>query len=179
MRREIELTLKDRSKELVFIIREMSASKLEKWLVKALLLISKSQINNEELNNSQNLIEENDTQTADFSLFSKILSSKKYELLLNIDFEQAEELYDDLLTCVHRKVDNALISLTKDNVDSFIEDVQTLFRLRLEVIKLNLDFFTEENQSDTIFSTMKQETAQNYKEHKTYDMRISPLVKQF
>ncbi len=165
MRKEIEITLLDRGKELIFKIREMPASKLEKWLMKAVLLIAQSREKN------TNLSENDESQ---ISTFAHLFASNKLELLLELNFEKAEPLLDELLTCVQRKVDSALIAVTPDNIDTFIDDVETLFRLRLEVLKLNLDFFTQEIPflEGNMTSKMNQEEALKQKEEsKVYKMK--------
>ncbi len=155
MRKEVEIRLNDRGNELVFILREMSASQLEKWLYKTALLLSKAYLKKANL---QEEIDDNDLYS--FKIFSKILSKNALEYLLTLDFHEAEPLIDELLTCVHRKLDSALIALNNDNIDAHIHDVQTLFKLRLEVVKLNLDFFTTDEASPTdnsIQAEQKQE----------------------
>ncbi len=155
MRKESEIILIDRGRELLFIIKEMPASKLEKWLMQVVLLLSKSE---NQLN-----------EYADSNIISNLLTKKGLSLLSSIDFNKAEPLLDELFSCVHRKVDNALIAVTPQNIDTFIEDVETLFRLRLEVLKLNLSFFIQENH----LTTQKQKTqAENM-----FDMRISQVNK--
>ena len=41
-RKEITVTIPDRDRDLTFRIREMPATKLERWVLRALLLLSKS-----------------------------------------------------------------------------------------------------------------------------------------
>ncbi len=154
MRKEIELSLTDRGKELCFILREMPATQLEKWLMRAVLLLSQS---------NRNAQSDTDDNALTYGVH-KLFSQKGINALLDVDFEKAEPLIDELLTCVHRKIDSALMAVTPQNVDTFIEDVQTLFCLRMEVIKLNLDFFTEENLST--FPSNMQKSPQ-------FDMRMS------
>ncbi len=155
MRKESEIILIDRGKELSFLIKEMPASKLEKWLIQVVLLLSKSE---NQLN-----------EYTDYNIISNLITKKGLSLLSSIDFNKAEPLFDELLSCVHRKVDNAMISVTAQNIDTFIEDVETLFRLRLEVLKLNLSFFTQEESSIT---QEEKKQAEN-----TFDMRISQAGK--
>jgi mevalonate kinase len=117
-RKQVTITINDRGTDKTFLITEMSALKLEKWLAKAMLLVGGA------------------ASGADMNrVFSQGLNA-----LRDIDFDKVEPLYDALLDCVQMKVGDAYVQVSKDTADGQISDVKTLFKLRAEVLKLNLDF---------------------------------------
>lgn len=127
-RKEITLTLKDRGNPLTFRIREMPATKLEAWIIRAVLLLAGS---GAEVPGG-----------ADIQKAGAYLASKGLNALGGIDYEKTKPLLDDLLTCCHRVLpQGGELAVTESTIDGFIEDVRTLFQLRVEVVKLNLGFF--------------------------------------
>ncbi len=140
MRREQEIILQDRGKEIVFRIKEMSALQLEKWLMRALLALCKSRhVNKEENSNNTNKSK---------VLIDALFDGRFLEVFCNADFEEIEPLLDELLTCVQRRVDNGYMQVNSSTIESYVEDVRTLFELRMEVLKFNLDFLLEMNQEE-------------------------------
>lgn len=133
MRNEVTLTLEDRSnpdKPRQFLIREMSATRCERFLYRAALVIAGSGINT--------LPDEGGINAA-----AKYLMEHGAKALGNIDFDKAEPLLNELLGCCSVVVDKAETKLTPENVDTFIWDVPNLVKLRLEALKLNLGFFKQ------------------------------------
>lgn len=134
MRKEITVTLNDRGNELTFRIREMPATKVERWLIKLAGALSATGVF------SADVADGVDAQKAiaDFLLkggLSKLgLVTKDYDTVV-------QPLIDELYTCVEQKVGNAYFALTPDVIDAKIEDVRTLFNLQKEIVKLHLDFF--------------------------------------
>jgi hypothetical protein len=129
-RKESIITIQDRDQELTFKIREMAATKLESWIIRALLLVAGS-----------------GAQVPDGSDIKKagaFLAEKGLTALGNIDFEKAQPLLDELLGCCSRVVERVEERCTPESVDNYILDVTTLFRLRMEAIKLNLGFLGPE-----------------------------------
>ena len=129
-RKENIITLQDREQELTFKIREMSATKLESWIIRALLLIAGSGARVPE--------------GADLKAAGAYLAEKGLASLGNIEFEKAKPLLDELLGCCSRVIERVEERCTPDSVDAYILDVTTLFRLRLEALKLNLGFLGPE-----------------------------------
>ena len=134
MRKEITVTLNDRGNELTFRIREMPATKVERWIIKLAGALSATGVF------SADVADGVDAQKAiaDFLLtggLSKLGAvTKDYDAVI-------QPLIDELYTCVEQKVGNAYIALTPDVIDAKIEDVRTLFNLQTEIVKLHLDFF--------------------------------------
>ena len=129
-RRTIEITIEDRGNPLHFIIEEMPATKLEAWIIRALLLIAGAGIEVPD--------------GADLRKAGAFLADKGIGALGSLDFEKARPLLDELLGCCFRKIDKVKERCTPDTVDGYIEDVTTLFKLRMEAAKLNLGFLKAE-----------------------------------
>lgn len=132
MRKEITITLDDRGNPLTFKIREMSATHLESWLMRALLLLA----GNVDMDGVQ-----------DMDKAGKFLLANGLKGLANVEYEKAQPLLDELLSCCSRVVDGMEQKCTPATVDGFIQDVKTLFNLRVEALKLNLDFFGQGQES--------------------------------
>lgn len=132
-RKESIITIQDRDQELTFKIREMSATKLESWIIRALLLVAGSGLQ---------VPDGSDIREAGVFLAENGLMA-----LSNVDFEKAQPLLDELLGCCSRVVEKVEERCTPDSVDNYILDVKTLFTLRLEAIKLNLGFLQPEGES--------------------------------
>ena len=134
MRKEITVTLNDRGNELTFRIREMPATKAERWIIKLAGALSATGVF------SADVADGVDAQKAiaDFLLSGGL--SKLGAVTKDYD-EVIQPLIDELYTCVEQKVGNAYFALTPDVIDAKIEDVRTLFNLQKEIVKLHLDFF--------------------------------------
>lgn len=129
-RKEITFDIQDRDQHRTFKIMEMPATKLESWIIRALLLVAGS---------GYTVPDGSDIKKAGAFLAEKGLSA-----LGAVDFEKARPLLDDLLGCCFVIIDKLEKRLTPDNVDDHIQDVKTLFELRKEAIKLNLGFLGPE-----------------------------------
>lgn len=129
-RRTVELTIEDRGNPLHFIIREMPATKLEAWIIRALLLIVGADI---EVPNG-----------SDLKSAGAFLAERGVTSLGSVDYDKAAPLLDELLGCCSRRLDKVEERCTPDTVDGYIEDVSTLFKLRMEAAKLNLGFLAAE-----------------------------------
>lgn len=71
----------------------------------------------------------------------KYLSEHGLKALANVEYEKAQPLLDELLACCARTDAGVEQRCTPDSVDGYIEDVRTLFKLRVEAAKLNFGFF--------------------------------------
>lgn len=136
MRKEITITIESgRDEGKTFHVTEMSASHMEKWAARALLVV---------LGGNGHV---DKTQVQDLAKTSNAsaLVSVGLGALSSVNWDKVEPLYDELLPQVSIVPDadkpNVKIPLRPANVDNHIEDVTTLVRLRGEVLKLSLDFF--------------------------------------
>ena len=134
MRKEITVTLNDRGNELTFRIREMPATKVERWIIKLAGALSATGVF------SADVADGVDAQKAIADFLLKGGLSKLGMVTKDYD-EVIQPLIDELYTCVEQKVGDAYFALTPDVIDAKIEDVRTLFNLQKEIVKLHLDFF--------------------------------------
>lgn len=142
MRKEKKIVLNDRGRELNFKIKEMSALQLERWIVKAGLLLAGSGILDASLASG----DAGDVMAK----AGQVISDEGLSALTKLDFDKAEPLLDDLLGCCYHVVEGGVETrLTPGIVDGIIEDVRTLFQLRKEALALNLGFFVNAGQSDS------------------------------
>ena len=141
MRKEKRIVLNDRGRELKFKIKEMSALQLERWIVKAGLLLAGSGI----LDATMASGDAGDV----IAKAGKVISNEGLSALTKLDFDKAEPLLDDLLGCCSHIAEGGVETrLTSGIVDGIVEDVRTLFQLRKEALALNLGFFVNAGQSD-------------------------------
>lgn len=121
-----------RDKGNIYVITEKSALESEKFFVKLLLSVGKNTNLGEVIANQGSL-------TA--------LANKEaiLELLLSLDFDVAQELMNEMLTCVEFKYVIKGITDTRPLVKEDIQDLSTLMKLREEVISLHVNFTNAEN----------------------------------
>ena len=130
-RKEINITLQDGERSLNFKVKQMSATQLESWIIRAILALGKGGVDV--------------PQGADIRAAGEYLSRHGLAALGRLDYEQVKPLLDELLTCCwHVTGQNSMTQLIPEVVDGILEDVCTLFKLRLEAIKLNLGFLGPE-----------------------------------
>lgn len=130
MRKEIVITLQDRDQEWTFKIKEMPATRLESWIIRALLLLGSSGIKV--------------PGGSDIRAAGAYLAKSGLSALSSLDYDKVQPLLDELLGCCSRVLDNLEERCTPQSVDAYILDVTTLFRLRVEAVKLNLGFLGPE-----------------------------------
>jgi hypothetical protein len=125
MRKEIDVTIADegRDKGKVFHIIEMPALRAEKWATKALFALAQAGVDLPA-----------DLLTGGMSGIA-ILG---IQALLNVKYQVAEPLIDEMMTCVQIKEAHITRPLTQDD----IEETRTFFTLRGEVLKLHVGFST-------------------------------------
>ena len=128
MRKETTITLEDRGKQLTFKVREMSATALEGWIMRAILCLSSA---------GEDIPAEGGIEG-----IGAYIKTHGLGALAKLDYEKAKPLLDELLGCCSRVMDKAEEKVTPENADAYIEDVTTLFKLRMEALKMNLSFFS-------------------------------------
>lgn len=145
MRKEKKIIVHDRGRELAFVLREMPATKLESWIVRAGLLIAGAGLADglaggkeaAEPLDAAHLMQAAGRMVAQGTGILKALGA--------VDYEKARPLLDELLACCTPA--DAVAPLTPDTADGIIEDVRTLFTLRKEALALNFAFFADAGQS--------------------------------
>lgn len=134
MRKEKTIVLTDRDKQLTFKIREMPATRLESWIVRAGLLLA-----------STGMLKGLSSGSPDagevINAAGRAMAEEGLSALGRIDYEKAAPLLDELLACCCRVDAGIEQQMTPDVADGIIEDVRTLFALRREALALNLGFF--------------------------------------
>lgn len=133
MRKETTVVLTDRDNQLTFKIREMPATRLESWIVRAGLLLVSTGI----LKGLSGSPDAGEVMNA----AGRAIAEEGLPALGRIDYEKAAPLLDELLACCFRVDAGIEQRMTPDVADGIIEDVRTLFRLRKEALALNLGFF--------------------------------------
>lgn len=137
MRKENIITIIDDEKELTFKVKQMSALKQERWINRALILLTGTKslgsiLTGLSLDNVQHKIK-------NFN-FDSLL-----DVLGKLEYEKIEPLYNELLECCSYVPNsnnlNFATQLNTSNVDSIIADVKTLYKLRMEALKINFAFF--------------------------------------
>lgn len=126
MRKESIVRLDDDGEQKEFKIRQMSASRGERFFYQLLLLLGAD---------------------AKMEMFED--PSAIFAALASQPYDKVQILLDEMLSCVSRVTDGIETQLTPDNVDGFVESPITLFKLRAEVFKAN-NFFQRlgQKQSD-------------------------------
>ena len=141
MRKEKIVTLQDGGTERKFKIRQMSAMQQERWINRAIMLLTKDKECNEKL--------------------SGFLKGQLNEDLLSVvtffigrlSYDDAEPLYDELLECcayLPTGSQSFTDVLTRETADTIISDVKTLYTLRWEALSLNFSFFTTGSPSQEV-----------------------------
>ena len=138
----IESENRDKGKQ--FKIVEMSALQAERFATKIILAIA----------NSGAEIEGNDTQGIEaLQLLQKIGLAG----IMKLKYDQAEPLLEDLISCcsfVDKKTKTS-VSLNSSNVDSIIEEISTLFKIRFEAFGLVFGFLGLGGGLDSILNKVK------------------------
>ena len=135
MRQTKEITLQDRGKSLTFRITEMSATQLEDWTMRACLVLAGAG--------------SDIPAGGGVEAIGRYLAEHGLAAIGSVDYAKAKPLLDEMLSCCSRVVDKMEERVTPETADAYIEDMSTLFKLRMEALRLNFSFFKAGGQSDT------------------------------
>ena len=127
MRQEKRITIEDRGTKLDFVIREMSATQLEDWTMRACLVLAGAGSDIPAGGGVEGI--------------GKYLAEHGLAAVGNVDYAKAKPLLDEMLGCCSRVVDRMEEKVTPETADAYVSDMSTLFKLRLEAFKLNFSFF--------------------------------------
>lgn len=150
MRKEKTITIDDRGNQLTFKIREMSATRLESWIIRAGLLLAGSGL----LPEGEKVRDTSDALNA----AGRVMAERGLTALGAIDYEKARPLLDELLGCCYHVGAGFEHQLTPEVADGIIEDVKTLFTLRQEAMGINFGFFADAGPSDTETGKPRQDS---------------------
>ena len=146
MRKQKIITLTDRDHEMTFRITEMPASRFERWILRAgLLLVKTGIISADDLS---------DSADARKALATNLLRNG-ITALGRLDVDEAMPLLDELLECCEEQIGKQYIKMTPDIVDTKIQDFKTLLILRKEAFTLHVDFFGAESPSGSQSATQQ------------------------
>jgi hypothetical protein len=134
MARRIKIiTLQDREQTLRFEIKEMPATKLQDWMLRALLLIAGAGVEVPD--------------GSDLKKAGAYLAVNGLQALESVDYDKARPLLDEMVKCCTRLIENVREQCSLDTVDNYIEDVTTLFQLEKEAFSHNLGFLLTGGES--------------------------------
>ena len=133
MRQSKIIDIEDRGKKLTFKIREMSATQLEDWTMRAVLVLAGAG--------------SDIPASGGVAGIGKYLAEHGLAAIGNVDYAKAKPLLDEMLGCCSRVIDKMEEKVTPETADAYIEDMGTLFKLRLEAFKVNFSFFGNGGQS--------------------------------
>lgn len=137
MRKEKVIEILDDGNLLTFKIKQMSAIKQERWINKVFILVAGSNTLSSVFSVFNLNKVANDFKNMDLNKFMSMFGK--------LDYEKVEPLYNELLECCSHVPDknniNFATPLNANNADSIISSVGTLYKLRIEALKLNFSFF--------------------------------------
>ena len=126
------LTIDDRETPLHAVVREMPVAWREAWFMKAVRVLATAG--------------SSVPFGADFAAVARYFRDGGVAAFGNVDYAEAKALLDGLLECVSLiGEDGSEIPLTLDVADERIRSVNTLLRLRLEALMLNIDNGAEDS----------------------------------
>lgn len=126
MRKEVRVYIEDAGEKHEFIIRQMPASQLEWWIIRAVQCLGPAL----ELPEGKGL-----------DSIGEVLANRGLAALSGVDPEKAKPLLDEMLATASRVVDGRELPCNIETVDGYFESVASLFKLRVETFKANFDFF--------------------------------------
>ena len=135
MRNEKTIEIEDRGNKLTFKIREMSATQLEDWTMRAVLVLAGAGSDIPASGGVEGI--------------GKYLAEHGLAAIGNVDYQRAKPLLDEMLGCCYRVIDKLEERVTPQTAEAYIEDMTTLFKLRLEAFKVNFSFFGNGSQQST------------------------------
>lgn len=140
MREKRTVHINDGGRDIAFLIEQMPALKLEKWIYRAAIQIAKAggaSIAGESIKDAQTAIKKLKAGDGDGSGVAWIVNA-----IGGLDFDNAEPLLDELLTCAKIITETgAEMPLSNMTIEGQIESPLTLMKLRTEILKINFSFF--------------------------------------
>ena len=143
MRKQNIVKITDNGKELEFSVQAMPATRHYEFTAKALLLLAGSGLET--------------GGNVDIESAARLLQSGGLNLLGKLDYDKARPLLSELLQCCTRivrdKPGGPVVEqpCTLESVDDFISDSRTIFKLQMEALKVNFDFFDQGLESPSNF----------------------------
>lgn len=133
MREQKIVSIIEDGNELTFRVTQMPATKAERWLNRALSALAGAASGNASLSGLQQRLAGEKALEELFKIFGAL------------DYEKVEPLYNELLECCEHIPEknnlNFSTPCSQATIDGIVGDPMTLYRLRLEALKLNFSFF--------------------------------------
>jgi hypothetical protein len=128
-RKEIYYTFEDKGRDLgkTFFIREMSATQAEWWAIRAGMAMARGGV-------------ELPDNFADMGIAA--MAGTGLKMVSQIPPLEAKPLLDELIECIQFVPDASNQNIKRKLIDDDIEEIATRLKLRMEVFKLHVDFFT-------------------------------------
>ena len=164
MRKEIDVTITDpgRDQGKTFHIREMPATRAEKWAMRALLAVARSGVDLPD----------------DFTgMGMQGIALVGIRAITKITFEDAEPLLDEMMECVTIKPDPRNPAIMLALIEGDIEEIATLVKLRQEVINLHVSFFTSAGPLKSTSQASPASSSSNTKTSPEPSVRFSQRAK--
>ena len=121
----VTITAAGRDQGKQFLLTEMPATRAEKWAIRVFLALARSGV---------------DVPDNIASMGMAGIAMVGLKAMGGMDFELADPLLDEMLTCVQAVPDPAHPEIVRRLVESDTEEIATLMKLRQEVLALHVDF---------------------------------------
>lgn len=118
---------KGRDKGKTYFIREMAATQAEWWAIRAGMAMARSGV-------------ELPDNFSDMGIAA--MAGTGLKMVSQIPPDEAKPLLDELMECVQMVPDSGNQSIKRKLIEDDIEEIATRLKLRMEVFKLHVDFFT-------------------------------------
>ncbi len=144
MRKQKRVEIQDGERSLTFLIEEMPATKLERFIIKAGLLACGSGAIGGLLGGVDIAEVRKQAQSGDANAvllrLGSVFKSGNFAALGDIDPEKLDDLLNDLMKCCTYVNGQVSTRMSMENVDTVIETLPALFALQKEAAALNFDF---------------------------------------
>lgn len=127
MRKQEDIVITDegRDKDKVFMITEMSAFDAEEWAIRAILALTNANA---------------DIGDIDPGMGMAAFAGKAFRALFSMHFQDAKPLLDEMMACIRIKPDPRNPNISRGLMEEDIEEVTTVFKLRMEVFRVHTGF---------------------------------------
>lgn len=136
MRETKDITIIDNNNDLKFRLTALSALSLQKWIIKAGVILS-----------SSGLLEVN-VSNLDVNSILSAISKKGLSFLGNLNDEKVNDLIINLVCDCTQLLNGKMITqLNEKELDNTFTDIKALIELEKEVFKINFSFMLKGDQS--------------------------------
>lgn len=139
MRKIKDLTINDGDNAYKFRLTQLSAISLQKWAIKAGVLLASSGVLDA------------DAETTDVTEIINVIARKGFSFLGKIDADKAHNLLMELIEKTAKRVvnNNTLLDVNETELENVFTDIKSLFSLEKEVFAINFTFFSKEKLSNS------------------------------